>query len=146
LQARTDGVAEALNDYVASSEERVSARNDLIVGFNSSVDERNGSGSVDIAASLQRGLDLERYAETSFSAALNERLGADAVVTGRQLTELSRSDAVDAAEMQQLLVQGDYLVFNALKAESNARIDAEVESHNRMVELANQLNQLNRLE
>jgi hypothetical protein len=145
LQARTDGVAEALNDYVASSEERVSARNDLIVGFNSSVDERNGSGSVDIAASPQRGLDLEGYAET-LSAALNERLGADAVVTGRQLTELSRSDAVDAAEMQQLLVQGDYLVFNALKAESNARIDAEVESHNRMVELANQLNQLNRLE
>ena len=99
-----------------------------------------------IAASLQRGLDLERYAETSLSATLTERLGADAVVTGRELAELSRSDAVDAAEMQQLLVQGDDLGCNALKAESNARIDAEVESHNQMVELANQLNRLNRLE
>lgn len=95
-----------------------------------------------IAASMQRGLDLQRYTEASFSAALTEGLGADAVATARRLAELSRSDAVDAAEMQQLLVQGDDVVFNVLKAESNARIDAEVESHNRMVELANQLNRL----
>ncbi|HSP52974.1 MAG TPA: hypothetical protein VLO00_08775 [Cryobacterium sp.] len=95
-----------------------------------------------IAASLQRGRDLEHYAEASISAARTESLGADAVATGRRLAELSRSDAVDAVKMQQLLVQGDDVVFNALKAESNARIDAEADAHNRMVELANQLNRM----
>ena len=95
-----------------------------------------------IAASAQRGLDLGRYTEASYGAALTEDLGADAVATGLRLAELSRADAVDAAEMQQRLVQGDDADFNALKAESNARIDAEVESHNRMVELANRLNRL----
>ncbi|HSP52320.1 MAG TPA: hypothetical protein VLO00_05425 [Cryobacterium sp.] len=63
LQARSDGVAEALNDYVASSEERVSARNDLVERFNSGVDERNASGEVDIARN-QLPVLIGRYQES----------------------------------------------------------------------------------
>ena len=63
LQARTEGVAAAVNDYVASSEERVSARNDLVEGFNSGVDERNTSGSLDIARN-QLPLVIDRYRES----------------------------------------------------------------------------------
>jgi hypothetical protein len=97
-----------------------------------------------ILAGIQRGQDLEDYTRASVSATRIEGLGVEAVVTGARLAELSRSDAEDASQMQQLLAQGDDQVFNALKAESNARIDAEVESHNRMVALANRLNRLNR--
>ena len=63
LRIRTDGVAQALNDYVAASEERVSARNDVVDGFNSGVDERNASGSVDIARN-QLPAVIDRYQET----------------------------------------------------------------------------------
>jgi hypothetical protein len=49
LQNQADRVAEALDDYIASSEDRVSARNALVDAFNSGVEERNMSGTVDVA-------------------------------------------------------------------------------------------------
>lgn len=93
-----------------------------------------------IGASIQRGENLALYAAASAEARYAADVGAEAVTTGAHLAELSRSDADDAAMMQQTLVQGNDLVFNALKMQSNSRIDAEVDSHNRMVELANRLN------
>ncbi|TFD14529.1 hypothetical protein E3T26_06170 [Cryobacterium sp. TMT1-21] len=60
LSARTDGVAAAMAAAVRAAEEHMSARNELVEGFNRGIDQYNSSGAVDIVQSELPPL-IDRY-------------------------------------------------------------------------------------